>query len=181
MIFVGDSINVSLIKESVEKTLGVSAIEGVDPSLCVAQGASLYLSDPITVPVEVNSFTSRLFFDEKLIKDLSSKFNGLTIENERTLNNILYSSKDYDISFKELYELIRENVLDGNESIESFYKKLENFINSRINEKNRKLNRFEDMNKKLKMENECLKEKIDLLVNENLDLNYKIKKLKDYK
>ena len=118
-------------------------------------------------------------YDGKLIKDLYSKFDGLTTENKRTLNKILYRSKDYDISFRDLHDLIRINVFDGNESIDSFYENLEKFINSRIDENNRELNRFKEKNKELEMEKQELKDDIESLADENWKLNNKNKKLKE--
>ena len=128
---------------------------------------------------EVEDWFKIAGYDDELIKDLSSRFNGLTIENKRTLNKIMDFFKNSDLSFKDLHDLIRVKVLDGNESIDSFYQNLENFINSHINEKNRKLNRVEGENEKLKKENDGLKENIKSLVHENWNLNNKIKILEE--
>ena len=50
LVFVGGPTKMPLIRDSVEKVLGKSAAEGIDPMLCVAQGASIYLGGPVTVP-----------------------------------------------------------------------------------------------------------------------------------
>ena len=132
---------------------------------------------------EVEDLFEIVGYDEKLIDDLYLKFNKkddenkrtLNNENKRTLNKIFYRSMDYDISFRDLHDLIRVNVLDGNESIDSFYERLEDFIKSRVNEKNRELNRVEGDNEKLKKEMDDLEKNIKSLVNENWDLNNKLK------
>ena len=149
----------SIIKESVEKTLGLSAVEGIDPSLCVVQGASLYRTGPVTILTKNNktntNYGNQTYakieliedefkyagYDKKLIEDLSSKFNGLTIDDKETLVKISDFFKNSDLSFKDLHDLIRENILEGNMSIDSFYKKREHIVKSRINENNRKLTR----------------------------------------
>ena len=80
-------------------------------------------------------------YDKALIDDLSSKFKGLTIDDKETLVKISDFFKNSDLSFKDLHDLIRENILEGNMSIDSFYKKREHIVKSRINENNRKLTR----------------------------------------
>ncbi len=107
-------------------------------------------------------------YDENLINDLDSK-NKLTIEDKRTLNKIMDSFKNSDLPFKDLNDLIRLKVLDKNEPIDSFYQNLENYMNSLINENDRKLNRVEDENEKLKNEIVKLTKKINSLVNTKVD------------
>ena len=105
-------------------------------------------------------------YDKVLIDDLSSKFKGLTIDDKETLIKIRDFIKNSDLSFKDLHDLIRENVLEGNMSIDSFYKKRKYIIKSRINENNRKLKRI--VEKELNIEcDKKIKEKRPL---ENTDV-----------
>lgn len=64
LVFVGGPTKMPLIRESIEKVLGKSAAEGIDPMLCVAKGASMYLGGPITVK-NINSLTLSIVTDEK--------------------------------------------------------------------------------------------------------------------
>ena len=198
LVFVGDSNNVSIIKESVEKTLGLSAVEGIDPSLCVVQGASLYRTGPVTILTKNNktntNYGNQTYakieliedefkyagYDKKLIEDLSSKFNGLTIDDKEALIKIMGFFKNSDLCFKDFQDLIRENVLEGNMSIDSFYKNRENIVKSRINENNRKIKR--NLEKQLIIErNKKIKEKKQF-ENSNVELNKMIvEKLKNEK
>ena len=108
-------------------------------------------------------------YDKALIDDLSSKFHGLTIGDEETLIKIMDFFKNSDLSFKDFHDLIRENILEGNLSIDSFYKKREHILKSRINENNRKLRR--NIEKQLNMEwDKKIKEKRQL-ENSNVELD----------
>ena len=84
LVFVGGPTKMPLIKESVEKVLGKPAAEGIDPMLCVAQGASIYLGGPVTVPAERNSLTLNLVVDEVKAEPLIPR--NSKIPCEKTIN-----------------------------------------------------------------------------------------------
>lgn len=79
LVFVGGPTKMPLIRESIEKVLGKSAAEGIDPMLCVAEGAAMYLGGPITVG-KINSLTLSLVTDEKNSEPLIPKNTPLPAE-----------------------------------------------------------------------------------------------------
>lgn len=94
-------------------------------------------------------------YDEDLVHDLSSQFGGLSIENKKILIELMNYFKTSQLSFKDIDNLIREYVLDGDMSLDSFNEDKENIVESRIEEKYHKIARniekkVNSMNKKTK-------------------------------
>ena len=116
LVFVGGPTKMPLIKESVEKTLGVSAAEGIDPMLCVAQGASLYLGGPVTVPAEVNSLSLSIVVDEVNAKRLIQRNSKIPIEKTITLTTM------YDNQHNAKIEIVEgeSGIAKENHSLNSF-------------------------------------------------------------
>ena len=79
LVFVGGPTKMPLIRESIEKVLGKSAAEGIDPMVCVAQGASMYKGGPITVGT-INSLTLSVVVNEKESDPLIPKNTPLPAE-----------------------------------------------------------------------------------------------------
>ncbi|WP_048812500.1 Hsp70 family protein [Methanobrevibacter ruminantium] len=79
LVFVGGPTKMPLIRESIEKLLGKSAAEGIDPMVCVAQGASIYKGGPITVGT-INSLTLSVVINEKESDPLIPKNTPLPAE-----------------------------------------------------------------------------------------------------
>ena len=131
-------------------------------------------------------------FEDGLIDDLSSRFDGLSIENKKVLVELMDYSKGFRLSLTDINDLIREIVLEGEMSLDSFNENKEYIVKNRIEENNYKLARNvekkvnSEWNKKI-AENEQLKGNMDdlnkkIAENEQLkgnvdDLNKKIKLL----
>lgn len=79
LVFVGGPTKMPLIRETIEKVLGKSAAEGIDPMVCVAQGASMYKGGPITVGT-INSLTLSVVVNEKESDPLIPKNTPLPAE-----------------------------------------------------------------------------------------------------
>ena len=112
-------------------------------------------------------------FDEDLVDDLSSR--GLSIKNKVILIEIMDYFKGSQLSFNDINDLIRENILVGHMSFDSFNDNREYIVESRIEKNNRKLSRKVEkkvssiLEKKI-AENEQLKDENAKLINENKSL-----------
>ena len=93
LVFVGGPTKMPLIKESIEKILGKPASEDIDPMLCVAEGAAMYLGGPIAVRKK-NSLTLSLVTNEKDSEPLIPKNEPLPAE--RTIE--VYTMEDNQTS-----------------------------------------------------------------------------------
>ena len=89
-------------------------------------------------------------FDEDLIADLSSHFGGLSIEDKKILTELMGYFKTSQLSFNDINDLIRENVFDGDMTLDSFNKNRGYIVENRIEENNHKLAR--DVEKKINNE-----------------------------
>ena len=72
LVFVGGPTKMPFLKESIEKVLGKSATEGIDPMLCVAEGAAMYLGGGIDVG-KINPLTLSLVTNETDSEPLIAK------------------------------------------------------------------------------------------------------------
>lgn len=88
LVFVGGPTKMPLIKESVEKKLGMSAAEGIDPMLCVAQGASIYHNGPVPVNSDVNPLSLSVVVDKFKAKQLIPRNSKIPIEKSIVLTTI---------------------------------------------------------------------------------------------
>ena len=93
--------------------------------------------------------------------DLSSRFDGLSIENKKVLVELMDYFKGFRLSLTDINDLIREHILDGEMSLESFNGKREYIVNKRIDENDEELIKNDRENFKIKIaENKQLKEQI---------------------
>ena len=114
-------------------------------------------------------------FEEDLIDDLTSRFGGLSFENKEILVKFMDYSKSSQLSFKDINDLIRENVSNGHISFDSFNKNKEDIVEVRIKVNNHKIKKSAE-----KKEKE-LNEKIDQLNDEINKLNNEIGVLSEKK
>lgn len=82
LVFVGGPTKMPFLRESIEKILGKSASEGIDPMLCVAEGAAIYLGGPISVR-KINTLTLSLVDNEKYSEPLIPK--NVSLPAEKTI------------------------------------------------------------------------------------------------
>ena len=88
LVFVGGPTKMPLIKESVERKVGMSAAEGIDPMLCVSQGASIYYNGPVSINSDVNSLSLSVVVDEFKAKRLIPRNSKIPIEKSIVLTTI---------------------------------------------------------------------------------------------
>lgn len=100
LIFVGGPTKMPFLKESIEKVLGKSATEGIDPMLCVVEGASMYSGGGIRVK-NVNSLTLSVVTDEKFSDPLIPKNTLLPAEATRTYEPMDDNQTSVDIQIVE--------------------------------------------------------------------------------
>lgn len=100
LVFVGGPTKMPFLKESIEKVLGKSATEGIDPMLCVVEGASMYSGGGIRVK-NVNSLTLSIVTDEKYSDPLIAKNTILPAEATRTYEPMKDNQTSVDIQIVE--------------------------------------------------------------------------------
>ena len=76
-------------------------------------------------------------FDEDLVDDLS--YRGLSIKNKVILIEIMDYFKGSQLSFNDINDLIRENILVGHMSFDSFNKNKEEYVSIYGNEKSKEI------------------------------------------
>ena len=111
-------------------------------------------------------------FEEELIDDLASRFGGLSFENKEILVKFMDYSKSSQLSFKDINDLIRENVSNDHMSFDSFNKNKEDIVEGRIKENNHKIKKSAEKE---------LNEKINQLNDEINKLNNEIEVLSEKK
>ena len=79
LVFVGGPTKMPLIRESIEEILGKSAADDINPMLCVAEGAAMYLGGGIGVG-KINSLTLSLVTNETDSEPLIPKNTPLPAE-----------------------------------------------------------------------------------------------------
>ena len=116
LVFVGGPTKMPLLKESIEKTLGMSAAEGIDPMLSVAQGASIFVGGPVDVPFEINSLNLGLVLDEHSTRILIPRNTQIPAE-----ETILVTTKYPDQTRVEI-KLVEgdSSIAEENNSVKSF-------------------------------------------------------------
>lgn len=89
LVFVGGPTKMPFLRETIEKVLGKSAAEGIDPMVCVAQGASMYSGGPIAVG-NINSLTLSIVTNETDSDPLIPKNTPLPTE----VTKVYYTARD---------------------------------------------------------------------------------------
>lgn len=100
LVFVGGPTKMPLIRETIEKVLNKQASEGINPMLCVAEGASIYSGGPITVR-NINSLTLSIVVDEKNSDPLIPKNTPLPAEATRDYYTMFDNQTSADIQIVE--------------------------------------------------------------------------------
>ena len=168
---------------------------------------SYRLFDDVSLVEKIDKFNSKknievkfesAGFSDCLIKDLSSHFGGLSIEDKIVLVDLMDYFKGFRLSLTDINDLIRENVIEDEMSLDSVNENRENIANDRIEENDEKLlnsikeevlnsvredfNIRNAENKQLRDENNELKNKNESLTNENESLSKENESLsEDYK
>ena len=115
-------------------------------------------------------------FEDDLINGLSSKLGLISIEDKKKLNEIMDYSKISQLSFNDINELVRENVLGGYMSLDVFYENREDIFNKCIKKNKSKYQR--EVEKRVNVE---LKKQVKINKELKLNLNEKDDMIKELK
>ncbi|ADC47663.1 TPR repeat-containing protein [Methanobrevibacter ruminantium M1] len=116
-------------------------------------------------------------FEEDLIEGLSFKLGMMSIDDKKMLNELMDYSKSSQLSFNDINDLIRENVLDEDMSLDDFYENREYIVKNRIKKNNSEYERNVEKRVNTELKNQIA---INKRLNDNLiEKDEVIEKLND--